>query len=302
MSALRELTELVERHTARGIAVSAVDGLDLVRAEAITGRFGALYQPSLCVVLQGAKTTLLGEQVFNYDAGKYLIASVDLPAIGQIAQASPEAPYLALRLSLDTAVVAELLLDAEDEADAPPAPGLAVSELSDDLADALLRLTRLIERPREIAALAPLIKREILYRLLFVEVQPLLRQIGRAGSRLNRLNRALAWIRQNYDAPLKVGDLARLAHMSPSTFHRQFKAVTALSPLQYQKQIRLQEARRRLLADEADVASVGLAVGYESPSQFSREYRRLFGAPPGRDAVQLRESVRLSAGLAGAEA
>lgn len=294
MSALRELTELVERHTARGVAVSAVDGLDLVRSEAITGRFGALYQPSLCVVLQGAKTTLLGEQVFNYDAGKYLIASVDLPAIGQIAQASPEAPYLALRLSLDTAVVADLLLDAEDEADAPPAPGLSVSELGEDLADALLRLTRLIERPREVAALAPLIKREIVYRLLFVEVQPLLRQIGQAGSRLNRLNRALAWIRQNYDAPLKVADLARLANMSPSTFHRQFKAVTALSPLQYQKQIRLQEARRRLLARDADVAAVGLAVGYESPSQFSREYRRLFGAPPGRDAQDLRHSMGLA--------
>lgn len=298
MGAVDELADLVRRHAVAGGGETAVEGLALVRAEAATGRFGALYQPSLCVVLQGAKTTLLGERVFHYDAGKYLIASVDLPALGQIAQASPEAPYLALRLSLDTAMIAEMLLDSEDEADAPPAPGLAVSTLGEDLADALLRLTRLIERPREVAALAPLIKREIVYRLLFVEVQPLLRQIGRAGSRLNRLNRALAWIRQNYDAPLRVGDLARLAHMSPSTFHRQFKAVTALSPLQYQKQIRLQEARRRLLAHEADVASVGLAVGYESPSQFSREYRRLFGEAPGRDAANLRQSMGVATAVA----
>lgn len=298
MGAVDELTDLVRRHAVAGGGETAVEGLALVRAEAATGRFGALYQPSLCVVLQGAKTTLLGERVFHYDAGKYLIASVDLPALGQIAQASPEAPYLALRLSLDTGMIAEMLLDIEDEGEPPTAPGLAVSTLGEDLADALLRLTRLIERPREVAALAPLIKREILYRLLFVEVQPLLRQIGQAGSRLNRLNRALAWIRQNYDAPLRVGDLARLAHMSPSTFHRQFKAVTALSPLQYQKQIRLQEARRRLLAHEADVASVGLAVGYESPSQFSREYRRLFGEAPGRDAANLRQSMGVGTAVA----
>ena len=291
MGALKDLTDLVARHAVPGGGPTAVEGLALIRAEAVTGRFGALYEPSLCVVLQGAKTTLLGEQVFHYDAGKYLIAPVDLPAIAQIAEASPQAPYLALRLALDTALVAELLLDSEDLGEPPTRPGLAVSELGDDLADALLRLARLIERPRDIAALAPLIKREIVYRLLFVEPQPLLRQIGRAGSRLARLNQALSWIRRHYDAPLRVEDLARLAHMSPSTGQRQFKAVTALSPLQYQKQIRLQEARRRLLAHEADVAAVGRAVGYESPSQFSREYRRLFGAPPGRDAEHLRRAL-----------
>lgn len=298
MGALRELTELVGRHAAPGGAATAIEGLGLVRADETTGRFGSLYEPSLCVVLQGAKTTVLGERVFHYDAGKYLIASVDLPALGQVVRASPEEPYLALKLTLDAPLIAEMLLDAEDEGEPPTTPGLTVSQLGEDLTDALLRLMRLLDRPREIAALAPLIKREIVYRLLFVEAQPLLRQIGRVGSRLDRLNRALGWIRQNYDAPLKVDHLARLAHMSPSTFHRQFKALTALSPLQYQKQIRLQEARRRLLAHEADVAAVGLAVGYESPSQFSREYRRLFGEAPGRDAANLRRSMGVATAVA----
>ncbi|MCI0752655.1 AraC family transcriptional regulator [Teichococcus vastitatis] len=291
MTLLAEMAALALRHAPECGRTSPAPGLLLMRADGTTGPVGGLYGPSLCVVLQGAKRTSLGSRSFRYDAGKYLVASVDLPVTGRIIEASPRQPYLAMALSIDAASLSALLLENEADTAAPPAPGLAICTLEAELAEPLLRLLRLLDRPRDIPALLPLLSREILYRLLQGPQRGMLRQLALAGSPTARIARAIGWIREHYDAPLRIEALARLAHMSPSTFHRHFRAVTALTPLQFQKQLRLQEARRRLLAGEAEIASVGFALGYESPSQFSREYRRLFGEPPGRDGAALRAAL-----------
>lgn len=273
--------------------------LGLLRADTPTLPVGVLYQPMLCIVAQGAKRTLLGDAIVDYGAGQYLLVSVDLPVTGCVTQASPQAPYLALSLELDAALLADLLLTLPDTAQhaSPPKPlrGLAVSTIGGELLDAAVRLLRLLDQPADIPVLAPLIEREIWYRLLTSEHAPLLRQMAQTHSRLAPVGRAIGWMRRHYAQPLRIATVAQQAHMSASTFHRHFKAVTAMSPLQYQKQIRLQEARRLLLAGQADAASIGFAVGYDSPSQFSREYARLFGQPPLRDAARLRSLAPLVA-------
>ena len=252
---------------------------------------GVVYQPMLYIVAQGAKRTLLGDSIVEYAAGQYLVVSVDLPITGSVIQASPDAPYLALSLQLDPAVLADMLLTLPNTAKGAQdalLPGLAVSPVTPDLLDAAVRLLRLLDRPADIPMLAPLAEREILYRLLTGAQAAMLRQIALAHSRMAQVGRAIGWIRSHFAEPLRIDAVAQRANMSASTFHRHFKAVTAMSPLQYQKQIRLQEARRLLLAGQADAASIGFAVGYESPSQFSREYARMYGQPPLRDAVRLR--------------
>jgi AraC-like DNA-binding protein len=223
----------------------------------------------------------------------YLVASVDLPVIGQVVDASPEHPYLCFRMTLDPAVIGDLLLQLGGEPalaqDAGPLVGaMAVSQVNPPLLDAVMRMVRLIENPREAAVLAPLIEREILYRMLLGDQGPRLAQIARADGRMRQVKRAIGWIQSHFDQPFSIDDLAAEARMSPSALHRHFKAVTALSPLQYQKQIRLQEARKLILAQRLDAGSAGHAVGYDSASQFSREYARMFGAPPLRDAARLR--------------
>jgi len=270
---------------------SPIPGLFLTCAEGPSGPIHAVYRPSLCVVVQGAKTSQLGERLYQYEAGKCLIASLEVPVRAHIVRASPEAPYLAFSLSIDSELVADLLLE-HGPADAPNAcDALEVQSLPADLIDPLMRLMALCDQPRDRPVLAPLIRREIVWRLLNSPLGRNLRQIGFADTRLSRIGRTIAHIRDHYDAPLNVPSLAALAGMSPATFHRHFKAATALSPVQFQKTLRLQEARRRLLLNEADVTQVGYALGYESPSQFSREYRRLFGAPPGRDSTRIRQSL-----------
>lgn len=274
---------------------SPIPGLLLTCAEAPSGPIHAVYRPSLCVVVQGAKTSQLGERLYQYEAGKCLIASLEVPVRAHIVRASPDAPYLAFSLSIEAELVADLLLE-HGPPDAPPeAPdacaALEVQSLPADLIDPLMRLMALCDQPRDRPVLAPLIRREIVWRLLNSPLGRNLRQIGFADTRLSRIGRTIAHIRDHYDAPLHVPSLAALAGMSPATFHRHFKAATALSPVQFQKMLRLQEARRRLLLDGADVTQVGYALGYESPSQFSREYRRLFGAPPGRDSTRMRQTL-----------
>lgn len=266
-----------------------VDGLAVSAATAPTGPIHSVYRPSLCVVVQGAKTSMLGDRAFRYDAGKCLIASMEVPIRAQITRASAEEPYLSFSLTIDPAMVADLLLDPGLGTEAEPA--LGVHALPPDLPDALVRLFALCARPRDLPVLAPLVRREIVWRLLNGPMGPGLRQIGLADSRMARIGRAVARIRADFAGPISVPDLAALAGMSPATFHRHFKAVTAMTPVQYQKQLRLQEARRLLLAEGADVAGIGFALGYESPSQFSREYRRLFGMPPGRDGQQIRRAL-----------
>ena len=251
----------------------------------------SLTEPLLVVMAQGGKRLLLGDQVFEYRAGQCLVVTTDLPVTGHFLRASRHTPALAMGLTLRPTAIAALLLQA-------PAPrwartaadptAMATGDAGPELLDAAARLLRLLESPTDAAVLAPLIEQEILWRLLTGPYGPVVRQIGLADSGLSHVDRAIRWIRDNYAEPARIADLARLAGMSPSAFHRHFRAVTAMSPLQFQKRIRLQEARSLLVADAGDVAGVGHLVGYDSPTQFSREYRRLFGAPPGQDAARLR--------------
>nr|WP_315231916.1 AraC family transcriptional regulator [uncultured Albidiferax sp.] len=285
---LKELCALIAQHCHGRRTATAIPRVGLVRSDTPTLPMGVVYQPMLYIVAQGAKQALLGDNIVEYAAGQYLVVSVDLPITGSVIQASPEAPYLALSLELDPAVLADMLLSLPGTAQDAPLPGLAVSPVTPDLLDAAVRLLRLLGRPADIPMLAPLAEREILYRLLTGAQAPMLRQIALAHSRLAQVGRAIGWIRDHFAEPLRIAAVAQRANMSASTFHRHFKAVTAMSPLQYQKQIRLQEARRLLLAGQADAASIGFTVGYESPSQFSREYARMYGQPPLRDAVRLR--------------
>lgn len=287
---LAELQAIIGRYSAEGPTETAIPRTWLFRCTAPTVPMPGIHEPAVCVVVQGRKQAMLGANTLVYDAAHYLIVSVDLPILGNVIEATPEKPYLAFRLSLDPRMLAAMLLDMPpmpgDDARAPA--GLALSPLTAELIDPVLRLVRLLDRPADIAMLAPLAEREILYRLLQGPQRDMLRQIALADSRLSQINRAIGWIKRHYADPFRIETVAEAARMSPSSFHHHFKAVTSMSPLQYQKQIRLQEARRLILAQHKDAASAGFAVGYDSPSQFSREYRRLFGEPPVRDATRLR--------------
>lgn len=285
-----DLASLIARHAPEdGMHDMPVPGLALFRSARPTDRIPVVHQPALCIIAQGAKVVMLAEEAYRYDRASHLVVSVDLPLTGQVVEASPEHPYLCVRIDLEPALLGELML-----APAPPAPcggsprGLHLSRSMPELIDAAVRLLRLMARPQDIAVLAPLIRREIHYRLLTGDEAGVVRQIGAPDSRLAQVNRAIGWIRANFDRPFSIDALMREAGMSASALHHHFKAVTAMSPLQYQKQIRLQEARRLMFSEARDAQSAGFQVGYESPSQFSREYTRLFGAPPARDAARLR--------------
>ncbi|SMF69814.1 AraC-type DNA-binding protein [Tistlia consotensis] len=295
MEPLDELRDLIRRHCGGGLCHSPLSGLTLMRSDATTAPMHGFYQPRFCVVAQGCKRVLLGERLFDYRAGDYFLVSVDLPVSGEIVEASPERPYLACSLDLEPATLAALLLELPEAAPDLPAvdgatAGMAMHGLTPELLDPLLRLLRLLDRPQEIPVLAPLARQEILFRLLLGRQGAMLRQIALAGSRISQVGRAIDWIQRHYAETLRIEALAEVAGMSASSLHRHFKAVTALSPLQFQKRIRLQEARRQLLARQASAGSIAFAVGYESQSQFSREYSRLFGAPPRRDAARLRQA------------
>ena len=283
---LDEMRALVCRHADR--AAPPRLRLKVTQSTTPTPPTHGLYQPMLCFVLQGAKRVIIGERVIDYRAGHFLVASVDLPVIGQVTEACPEKPYMVVGLALDPAAIAALLIDLPHAGEGPAEAGISISAMTADLLDPLLRMMRLLDTPCDIPVMAPMLEREILYRVLSGPQGAILRQIARSDSRLSQVRRAIDWIRQNYAEPLRVEHLAGLAGMSASSFHRHFKAVTAMSPLAYHKLIRLQEARRRLIAAPAEAARVAYAVGYESASQFSREYARLFGRPPMRDAARLR--------------
>jgi AraC-like DNA-binding protein len=300
MSALAVLKESIARHAGHGLTRTALPGVSVVCSPTITEPLSGIAEPTLAVVAQGVKDTTLNGRSFTYGAGQFLVVSIDLPLIGHITQASAEEPFLAVVLELRAHVLAALLLETApatsigaDAIDATPA-GLAVSDASPSLLDAISRLLALLDAPEDVAALAAGIEREVLWRLLTGPQGAAVRQIGLADSRLAHLARAIRWIRGHYNETLRVDALAALATMSVSSFHRHFRAVTSMSPIQFQKEIRLHEARARLLADPGDVTGVGYAVGYDSPSQFSREYRRMFGVPPSRDARALRDAAVLT--------
>jgi AraC-like DNA-binding protein len=294
MSTIADLAALVARHVTRtGMVSTPIGRLSLFRADEPTVPLPAVYDASLCIIAQGAKRVSLGGRSLLYDAAHYLLVSVDLPLVGHVIQADRDAPYLCCKINIDQAVLADLILAEGARAPKADLPALAVYRSDDDLIDAVCRLMRLLDQPDSITTLAPLIEREILYRLLKGPHGPALRYMAVADSHLNQVSRAIATIRNSFDRPLRIGDIATAAGMSPSSLHEHFKAVTKMTPLEYQKQLRLQEARRLMLSAGTTASGAGFAVGYESPSQFNREYARLFGAPPRRDIEQLQRSGNL---------
>jgi AraC-like DNA-binding protein len=286
---LLEIRDRIAAHT-RPDMRTPIDGLLLARMESSAPEY-SLTEPLLVVMAQGAKQLLLGDQVYEYRAGDVLIVTADLPVTGHFIEASPERPSLGLGLVLRPATIAPLLLESARPRTTLSGPAMATGPATPELLDAAARLLRLLDSPADIPVLAPMIEREILWRLLTGPYADVIRQIGLADSSLTHISRAIRWIRDNYAEPMRIADLASLAGMSPAAFHRHFRAITALSPLQFQKRIRLQEARSLLAAQPGDVAGIGHLVGYDSPSQFNREYRRLFGTPPGQDAARLRTTT-----------
>jgi AraC-like DNA-binding protein len=280
MQELRALAAKAEnRRTETGIPRVA-----MVQGEIPEHLLAAVYDPMINLILTGSKTMTVGDRTFHYDPATYFVMSVDLPAVGAVHPAATGEPYLAVSLTLDPAIVAALIRDL-------PAPlcrtlfgsGFSVAPVNSELLDAWIRMLRLMERPDEIAVLAPAYEREILFRVLQGPLGWMLRDIASPDTALSRIGIAINWIRRNFTQQIKVEALAEMAAFSVSAFHRHFKAVTALSPLQYQKRIRLLHARTQLIAGQGSATSIAFSVGYESPNQFSREYARLFGQPPSRD-------------------
>ena len=254
----------------------------------------ALRISSLCIVAQGAKTVIVGDEVYEYDASQMIVFSVALPVAAQVTQATPSHPYLSLRLELDPRKIAELVLKVYPRGLPPVQERSAVylTPAEDPFINAATRLMECLAHPGDVELLAPLIVDEILIRLLRSPIGIRVAQMGFAESSVHRVEKAIAWLRENYAQPMKVEELADLVHMSSSSFHEHFKAVTSMSPLQYQKVLRLQEARRLMLASMMDAGSASQHVGYLSPSQFSREYSRFFGTAPSRDIAKLRQDTR----------
>lgn len=289
MDRMAQLAETVTRHAPEtGMYGTAVPRLSLFRADQPTLPIPSVYEASLCLIAQGAKRVSIGDHSLDYDASRYLIVSLDLPLTGHIIEARPDEPYLCCKIDLDLSALADLVIaQGTTTNDDPPAPVLAVYPSDPDLVDATCRLVKLLDRPESIPTLAPLIEREILYRLLIGPHRSTMRQLAGADSHLRQVSRAVALIRSGFRTQLRIRDIAAAAGMSESSLYEHFKAITRMSPLEYQKQLRLQEARRLMLAEGASAGSAAFAVGYDSPSQFSREYRRLFGAPPRQDVDRL---------------
>jgi AraC-like DNA-binding protein len=294
LNSLSKLVDIIGRHAQNdGIHSTAIPGVSLIRSATPTMSMPVVYEPTICLVAQGRKQAMLGTTAYVYDPAKYLIASVDLPVMGSVIEASEAVPYLCLALDLDTAVLSELALRhplREESVSAPPA-GITLNDTTPELLDAAVRLAGLLDRPRDIEALAPLVIREMLYRLLTENGNSIIRQMAQADSRLNQIAKAIAWLRSNYNEACRIDELVEIAGMSRSSFHTHFKAITSMSPLEFRNQLRLQEARRLMVTEAIDAAEAGYAVGYESPSQFSRDYARLFGMPPAKDAWRLRTDI-----------
>ncbi len=293
-----ELVERIARAIPEDGRIEPLPGLRLRRASSPTELGPGVSEPDFCVIAQGSKEILLGDSLYRYDPARYLIATTALPIASRISEASKGRPYLGLVLRLDPTLVGSVLV----EAGYPTLRGntdvraIDVSPLDEGLLDAVVRLVRLLDSPREARFLAPLITREIVYRLLLGEQGARLRQIAALGGNTDRIAEAVERIRRDFDKPLRIDEMAQELGMSVSSFHHRFKVVTAMSPLQFQKQLRLQEARRLMLGEDVDAASAGYRVGYHDASQFNREYKRLFGEPPMRDVERLRGAATESAG------
>ncbi len=284
------LAERIARWTAgKNSHETSIQGLNLHRWEMPTEPVSYMLPPSICLIGQGRKRLFLGEETYVYDTHRFLITSVELPVVTQVIEASPDRPYLGLTMELDLRMIAQLMVSSNIPGARPSKDslGIAVSKLTTPLLDAFNRLIDLLDHPDDIPTLAPLIQQEIFYRLLVGEQGPRLRQITAVGNHGYQIARAIDWLKENFSQPIKVEDLARKAGLSLSAFHNHFRSTTAMSPLQYQKRMRLNEARRLMLTEHIDASKAAFEVGYESPSQFSREYSRMFGAPPMRDIKSL---------------
>ncbi|HCE1775318.1 TPA: AraC family transcriptional regulator [Vibrio parahaemolyticus] len=292
--ATQKLAKLIDRWTGDANQYDTpISGLRFSRWTTPTPPTSYTHNPSICLIAQGRKRVLLGEESFIYDANHFLISSVDLPIIANIVEASEEQPYLGLIMELDLTEISQLIVDSELAfAQSKEAQkGIAVGELSESLLDAFVRLAELLDEGQNIKILAPIIKREIFYRLLMSEQGTRLHQIVTAGSHSHQIAKAIDWLKNNFVKPLSVGDLASYTGMSKSSFYTHFRSMTSMTPLQFQKKLRLSEARRLMLTENLDAMAATFKVGYESPSQFSREYSRLFGAPPSKDIKSLRENL-----------
>jgi AraC-like DNA-binding protein len=287
----QELIERVAQATPEYGRVEPLDGLYLFRSSSPTELVHSVYTPAFCVIAQGRKDVFLGEERYQYDPAHYLLTTVELPVVSQIPEASKAQPYLSVRVRLDPTIVGSVLM----EADVPTLPSkgdvkaMDVSMLDASLLDAVVRLVKLVDSPTEARVLAPLVTREIVARLLMGAQGARLRHSAMLGGSAHHIARAVDLLRKDYSQPLRMESIAQELEMSVSGFHHQFKAVTALSPLQYQKRLRLQEARRLMLGEHLDAASAGTRVGYDDAAHFSREYKSLFGLPPVRDVERLRE-------------
>lgn len=289
-----ELARLIEHHSSQdGVYETAIPSLFVIRNSNVTEPVYRVYKPSLCFIAQGTKEILFTKERFEYGPANYLISSMNLPVIGQIIKASPNAPYLSFKLEFTQSQILKVLNDSEFKL-APKENAkraMYVGQIELPLLDAILRLVRLLDDPKDIPFLAPIYTDEILYRLLQGPYGVTLAQIAMEGSSTYRIRDTIEQIIENCDKPLRIEELAETASMSISSFHRHFKEVTAMSPIQFQKHLRLQEARRLLLSESADAADVAFRVGYESASQFSREYSRMFGSPPRADIKRLKEDM-----------
>ena len=290
---LEAMSALMSRFaTGDGTWATSIPRMSFIRYSTPHQPMPAHYPPSFCLITQGSKSIAFGDDRLVYDAARFVVAAVDLPVTGVVLDATPEKPYLCVMLEIHTPELASLLLDTATpaHADAAGRRGLFLGEATATFVDAVWRLMRLLDTPGDIRALAPLAERVVLYRLLQSNAGARLRDVMAGNGPARRIARSIGWLRSHYDGPLRVERLAAAAHMSPSSFHAHFKRVTAMSPLQYQKLLRLQEARRLLMTDAVDAATAGHRVGYQSPSQFNREYRRAFGTSPGADYRQLRSA------------
>jgi AraC-like DNA-binding protein len=288
-----DLGKFIERYTGQdGVHPTSIPACFLVRESIITEPISRVNEPSFCMIVQGEKEVWLGEECYRYGPGNYIVASVDLPVTGQVIKASADSPYLALKLEFTSSEILEVLSESDIQSGQRKNAKRAmfISESEPSLLDAVCRLACLLDNPKHIPILAPLFKKEILYWILQGPHGEALRQIALEGSNASRIRNVIEYIMKNYEKPIRIEDLAEIANMSVASLHRHFKEVTAMSPIQFQKQLRLQEARRLLLAESTDIADVAFRVGYESQSQFSREYSRTFGFSPRADLNRLREN------------
>ncbi len=287
-----ELVERIMKILPEDGVLEAIPGFFLARSsKPMEAR--AIYNPAFCFVIQGGKQVFLGEEVFRYDPGNYLIYTVDLPLVFKVDDASAEEPYLGFHLNLDPSLVASVMMDAGIESKKSDASvkAISVNAINPDLLNAVIRFVQCLENPNDLKVLAPLIIKEIVYRLLQGGQGTRLSHLMTSAKETQPISQAIGHLRENFDQPLRIENVAREFGMSVSGFHHQFKSVTAMSPLQFQKQIRLQEARRLMLSEDLDAASAGFRVGYEDPSYFSRDYKKVFGEPPLRNIVKLRSNL-----------